>query len=167
MQFGATKTGWGSCSQRAVEPAIFWQLYSRRFTTVEGNTTFYSVPDAATVSRWASQTPDGFQFCPKLPRQITHQGKLVPQIPQLLSFVERMQGLGDRLGVLFAQLPPSYGPAEFADLAAFLRLVPPEVTLAVEVRHLGWFEPEQADRLNELLASFGVGAGAAGHAAYL
>ncbi len=138
-------------------PADFLPLYSRRFTAVEGNTTFYSVPDAATVSRWASQTPPGFQFWPKLPRQITHQGPLVPQIPQLLSFVARMQGLGDRLGGLFAQLPPSYSPAEFADLEAFLRACPANVRLAVELRHLGWFEPEQAERVNALLANFGMG----------
>ena len=138
-------------------PAEFLQLYSRRFPAVEGNTTFYSVPDAATVSRWAAQTPPGFQFCPKLPRQITHQGRLVPQLPELLSFLERMQGLGDRLGVLFAQLPPNYGPAEFEDLAAFLHACPSGVRLAVELRHLDWFQPAHAMRLNQLLSDLGMG----------
>ncbi|MBW4467580.1 MAG: DUF72 domain-containing protein [Pegethrix bostrychoides GSE-TBD4-15B] len=151
----------GDLFPKGSRPADFLQLYSRRFMTVEGNTTFYSVPDAATVQRWASQTPAGFQFCPKLPRQITHQGRLVPQLPALLSFVERMQGLGNRLGVLFAQLPPSYSPAELADLQAFLRAwtteVPTEAKLAVELRHPGWFELEQANHLNALLADFGVG----------
>lgn len=147
----------GDLFPKGSRPADFLQLYSRRFTAVEGNTTFYSVPDAATVQRWVSQTPEGFQFCPKLPRQITHQGRLVPQMSALLSFVERMQGLGNRLGVLFAQLPPSYSPAELADLQAFLRVWPAEVKLAVELRHPGWFELEQANRLNALLADFGAG----------
>lgn len=74
----------------------FLHLYSQRFTTALGNTTFYAVPDANTLARWVTQTPPGFEFCLKLPREITHQGLLEPCIPDALSFVEKMQGLGDR-----------------------------------------------------------------------
>ncbi|MGA1475539.1 MAG: DUF72 domain-containing protein, partial [Prochlorothrix sp.] len=35
----------------------FLSLYGDRLTAVEGNTTFYSVPDAGTVQRWVEQTP--------------------------------------------------------------------------------------------------------------
>jgi uncharacterized protein YecE (DUF72 family) len=136
----------------------FLSLYSRRFTAVEGNTTFYSIPDAATVQRWATATPTGFKFCPKLPRTFTHQGLLTPAIPQTLAFLERMQGLGDRLGVVFAQLPPSYSPKDLADLSTFLAaLAQTQVALAVEVRHLQWFDSETSQQLNDLLERFGVG----------
>lgn len=136
----------------------FLQLYSDRFTAVEGNTTFYSVPSAETVQRWASVTPSGFKFCPKLPRAITHQGLLTPKLPETMAFLERMQGLGDRLGVVFAQLPPSYNPADLGDLADFLQAFPhDQVALAVEVRHLDWFTADYADPLNDLLTKFGVG----------
>lgn len=100
---------------------------------MEGNTTFYSVPDTATVQRWAAETPEGFEFCPKLPQAITHQGLLVPQIPGAIAFLDRIQGLGDRLGPLFAQLPPSYGPDQLEDLTAFLQVWPTDqAELAVE-----------------------------------
>jgi uncharacterized protein YecE (DUF72 family) len=136
----------------------FLSLYSRRFTAVEGNTTFYSIPDAKTISRWAKTAPPGFKFCPKLPRELTHQGLLTPNIPDTIAFLEHMQGLGERLGPTFAQLPPTYGPANLADLTTFLQALPrQEVDLALEVRHLDWFEAEQGNRLNALLEEMGIG----------
>jgi uncharacterized protein YecE (DUF72 family) len=140
----------------------FLQLYSQRFTTVEGNTTFYSVPDAKTVARWAAETPAGFQFCPKLPKQITHSGLLQPQITQAQQFVERMQGLATsnetRLGPIFAQLPPIYSPDNFPDLQAFLMAIAGEtIEIALEVRHLDWFKPPHAQRLTNLLQQVGMG----------
>ncbi len=35
----------------------FLRLYSRRLTTVEGNTTFYATPRPEMVARWAAETP--------------------------------------------------------------------------------------------------------------
>ena len=46
----------------------FLRLYSRRLTTVEGNTTFYATPNAETVARWRVETPSTFRFCFKIPR---------------------------------------------------------------------------------------------------
>src|SRR5579883_254147 len=138
--------------------AEFLHLYSRRFATVEGNTTFYSIPDAETVTRWATETPDGFEFCLKLPKSLTHNGLLQPALPDTVAFLETMRGLGDRLGPLFAQLPPSYSPARFADLEAFLTALPRhEAEFALEVRHLDWFKPPHAEKLTDLLARLGVG----------
>jgi uncharacterized protein YecE (DUF72 family) len=136
----------------------FLQLYSRRFSTVEGNTTFYSVPDRETVERWRSETAPGFQFCLKLPRTVTHQGLLVPKLAEAIAFLERMQGLGDRLGAIFAQLPPSYSPDQIQDLATFLEAFPRhKVRLALEVRHPAWFEDPAASQLNAQLTQLRVG----------
>lgn len=135
----------------------FLQLYGRRFTAVEGNTTFYSVPNAEMVQRWATETPPGFEFCLKLPRDVTHQGLLVPQIPRAIAFIEQMQGLGDRLGPIFAQLPPSYSPANLDDLSKFLAVCAAKTPLAVEVRHPDWFQPAHTQQLNAVLEKFGVG----------
>lgn len=133
-------------------------LYSQRFTTVEGNTTFYSVPDEKTVNRWANEVPPEFRFCPKLPKSVTHSGLLHGHIPEAIAFLERMQGLGDRLGPLFAQLPPSYGPSQLADLGQFLRGLPRGVAdFSLEVRHPDWFKPPHAERLTDLLGELGIG----------
>ena len=138
--------------------ADFLNLYSRRFTTVEGNTTFYSIPDAAMVKRWATETPEGFEFCLKVPRELTHQGLLADKVQGTWDFLQRMQGLETRLGPYFAQLPPTYSPAQFADLTTFLEAFPRQETrLALEVRHPDWFREPHATKLNELLIELGVG----------
>jgi uncharacterized protein YecE (DUF72 family) len=138
----------------------FLALYSRRFDCVEGNTMFYAIPTAETVQRWAAQTPPDFEFCPKLPKLVTHQGPLRPQLQPALDFLDRMRGFGDRLGPLFIQLPPRYGPIQFDDLNQFLQgwtAAAPDVEIALEVRHIDWFKPVWAIRLTALLEDLGVG----------
>ena len=126
--------------------------YSRRLTAVEGNTTFHAVPAAATIRRWVEQTPDTFRFCPKLPRLISHAGRLEPHISAAHDFVEAMRPLAGRLGPIFLQLPPRYGPALMDDLRSFLEAWPSRVRLAVEVRDLRWFEPPHQAALDALLS---------------
>lgn len=136
----------------------FLSLYSRRLTAVEGNTTFYAVPDRATVARWAAETPDGFHFCPKFPKEVTHGGLLAPKLDEALSFVDRMAELGDKLGPIFAQLPPRYSPQQFDDLQQFFSALPYQsFPFALEVRHLDWFQNPHVSRLNEFLQTLGIG----------
>lgn len=151
--------GWvGELYPPGTRTTDFLHLYSRRFTTVEGNTTFYAVPNPETVTRWATETPPGFEFCLKLPRDITHQKLLRPHIPEALQFLEKMRPLGKHLGPMFAQLPPSYSPALLDDLAAFLEAWPSRDTpLALEVRHPDWFQEPHASNLTTLLEKLAVG----------
>jgi uncharacterized protein YecE (DUF72 family) len=136
----------------------FLRLYSRRFMAVEGNTTFYSVPKPEMVDRWVAETPPEFEFCLKLPRDITHRGRLAPAIPEAIAFLEQMQRLGSRLGPLLVQLPPSYSPEYFDDLVTFLKAFSScETLVSVEVRHPDWFRDPHASRLNAILTKLGVG----------
>jgi uncharacterized protein YecE (DUF72 family) len=139
------------------QPRDFLSLYSRRFTTVEGNTTFYAIPSAETIQKWVAQTPLGFKFCPKFHRQITHQGLLTPRISEASAFLERISGLGDRLGTTFIQLPPSYSPEYLADLTEFLSVCSQtNLSLALEVRHLDWFKTDPGKRLQTLLTNLDI-----------
>ncbi len=148
----------GSFYPQKSQPANFLRLYGERMLAVEGNTTFYSVPSPEMVQRWVTQTPSEFRFCPKLPRSVTHEGPLMAHLPAAHAFSELMQGLGDRLGPIMIQLPPRYSPAAFEDLAAFLEAWPRQsVPIAVEVRHLGWFQTPQSERLTALLTRLSVG----------
>jgi uncharacterized protein YecE (DUF72 family) len=135
----------------ASKQADFLRLYSRRLTTVEGNTTFYATPKPEVVQRWLADTPPEFRFCFKLPREVSHSGPLVPQVALAADFVARLAPLGERLGPFFLQLPPAYGPANRADLERFLAAWPAEYPLAVEVRHPAWYAPPDEPRLMELL----------------
>ena len=138
-------------------PADFLNLYSRRFTTVEGNTTFYAVPSSKIIQKWVAQTPTGFKFCPKMNRSVTHQGLLSPRIDNALSFLERISGLGDRLGTTFIQLPPSYSPEYWNDLTEFLTACTQSgLSLALEMRHLDWFEEKYSSRLDDLFTKLNI-----------
>ena len=135
----------------------FLSLYSRRFNTVEGNTTFYATPTTETIEKWATQTPAEFKFCPKLNRQITHRGLLLPYVNEALNFLERITGLNSRLGTIFIQLPPSYSPQYLDDLTKFLCICSQSnLSLALEVRHLDWFQLEYSDRLDCLLTKLNI-----------
>ena len=137
--------------------ADFLSLYSRRLTTVEGNTTFYAIPKPEVIQRWAMETPDTFRFCFKLPREISHEGPLAAQIEPTRAFVERMTGLGERLGPFFLQLPPGYRADKIGDLERWLAAWPQRRRLAVEVRHDDWYAKPAESALMELLERYGAG----------
>lgn len=134
----------------------FLRLYSRRLTAVEGNTIFYALPSAETIARWKEETPATFRICPKLSRSISHSASLENSREETAQFVERMRELGSRLGPVFLQLPPSFGPAQMAQLEAFLTLWPADMPLAVEVRHPGFYTKQHTSMLNNLLSQRNV-----------
>ena len=122
--------GWvGNFYPNGTKPAEYLREYARRLTAIEGNTTFYAVPGKDKLGQWLAQTPETFRFCPKVPRDISHAGKLVEHIEEALRFTEVMRQLGTRLGPMFLQLPPRYSPAMFEDLKAFLEAWPRQVTV--------------------------------------
>lgn len=145
--------GWvGNFYPKGTKPSDFLFQYARRLTNVEGNTTFYAVPSKQTIESWVENMPDGFRFCPKIPKAISHEGKLADNIDKAAGFVDVMQQLGNRLGPMFLQLPPRFSPKLFPDLQAFLSAWASDVRLAVEVRHLDWFDSPHDEALDELLS---------------
>jgi uncharacterized protein YecE (DUF72 family) len=137
--------------------ADFLSLYSRRLTSVEGNTTFYAIPKLEVVQRWAAETPSDFRFCFKLPREISHEGPLAARVEATRAFVERMSALGERLGPFFLQLPPGYRADKIEDLGHWLAAWPAEYRVAVEVRHDDWYAGSVEPTLMELLERHGAG----------
>jgi uncharacterized protein YecE (DUF72 family) len=133
------------------------QQYSEVFGAVEGNTTFYALPSAATVARWAELLPDTFHLCAKLPREVSHGERLDPQSPDLQRFFERMAPLEQRLGPIWLQLPARFGPDALDALLGFLDALPSAWRYAVEVRHVGFFLKDEAERqLNRQLHERGI-----------
>ncbi len=125
--------------------------YARVLDGAEINTSFYRSHRPEVYARWAAQTPADFRFAVKLPRTITHDARLRASRKPLTPFLAEVAGLGDRLGVLLVQLPPSLvfearPVGIFFDLLARLSATP----VVCEPRHASWFEPA-ADRLLERL----------------
>lgn len=145
--------GWvGNFYPQGTKSTDFLREYAQRLSAIEGNTTFYAVPAIKTLANWIEQTPETFRFCPKIPKAISHNGKLSDYVDRALQFVEVMRPLASRLGPLFLQLPPSYSPRLLDDLKTFIKAWPRNVRLAVEVRHLDWFNSPYEDSLNQLLS---------------
>jgi uncharacterized protein YecE (DUF72 family) len=127
--------------------------------TVEGNSTFYSVPGPETFRKWADAAGEGFQFCFKFPRSISHDRKLEGCEELLNEWIARLQILADadRLGPTFLQLAPSFSSRHYAQLAQFLSRLPSHWSWAVEVRHRDWFDEDVWEmKLNRLLSELGM-----------
>lgn len=143
------------------------RAYAGLCNAVEGNTTFYATPSRETAASWAAQTPADFRFVLKLPRAVTHEGRLgeAADAP-LRAFLAAIEPLGPRAHTLWIQLPPSFGPGGLGALAAFLHRLRARhgVTgrVAVEVRHRAFFEDERRRlSLERLLAEAGGSTGGA------
>jgi len=116
--------------------------YSRVFDCAEINSSFHRSHRPAVYERWAAQTPAAFRFSAKLPRAITHEGRLRGARPILERFLDEAGALGDRLTVLLVQLPPSLS-FETRPVRAFFELAHRAFDGAIvcEPRHPSWFTP--------------------------
>ena len=141
----------------SLSPRDRLRAYASWCNAVEGNTTFYAVPTAATVRSWAEQTAPDFRFVLKLPKSITHERRLADVDDPLRAFLGAIEPLGGRAHAIWIQLPPSFSPACLGALAGFLRRLPREYRYCVEVRHRAFFEDPRSER--QLEAALGeVGA---------
>ena len=128
------------------------QRYAARLPAVEINSSFYRPHRLETYRRWADSVGPGFRFAVKLPREITHKRRLVDVGPPLLEFARQIAGLGEKLGVILVQLPPSLAFEPDA-AASFLRAADAlPAQLVLEPRHASWF----ADKADALLAEHRV-----------
>lgn len=135
----------------------FLPQYASVFSTTEGNATFYGLPSADTVARWAEEAPAGFRFCFKFPRAISHDKGLVHAEEETAAFFVRLRPLWGRLGPFFLQLHESFGPDSLRLLARFLDDLPRDATYAVEVRSRAFFDGGDAEaRFDETLERRGV-----------
>ncbi|HEX6645432.1 MAG TPA: DUF72 domain-containing protein, partial [Gemmatimonadales bacterium] len=129
------------------------ERYAQVFPAVEVNSSFYRPHRRGTWERWGAAVPASFRFSAKTPRTLTHERRLEDPGPPLDAFLAEVTGLGERLGCLLVQMPPSLAcvpaVAERFFAAFRARFAGP---LAAEPRHPTWFTPEA----EEMLAHFEV-----------
>jgi uncharacterized protein YecE (DUF72 family) len=114
------------------------ERYAAAFATVESNNAFYRLPERQTFEAWRDRTPDDFVMAVKVSRYLTHIRRLRDPEGPVARFLDRVAGLGRKLGPVLLQLPPQLRRDDDR-LAATLRRFPPEVRVAVEFRHPSWF----------------------------
>jgi uncharacterized protein YecE (DUF72 family) len=136
--------------------------YAERFEAVEVNSTFYAVPAARQVSRWAEITPDGFTFDIKLHRLLSRHSAPANSLPPPLrdgagggrvkltrkleaalidALLEAVAPLADagKLATFLLQLSPGFSPHEHKldELAPLVERLAPH-PVAIELRHRSW-----------------------------
>lgn len=120
---------------------------SRHLAAIEINSTFYRGQTPKVYAKWRAETPPGFVFSLKAPRQVAEHRKLASAGTVMRTFVfGGLAELGDRLGPIVWQFPPSR-TFEHDDFAAFLDLLPRELNgqplrHVLEVRHASFLCPE-------------------------
>jgi uncharacterized protein YecE (DUF72 family) len=124
------------------------QRYAGRFPAVEINSSFHRPHRPATYARWAASVPDHFRFAVKVPRAISHEHRLAGAEDLVGDFLAQISGLGEKLGCLLVQLPPSlaFDPATAETFLLSLRRRYAGA-VAVEPRHPSWFSEEPAELL--------------------
>ena len=115
----------------------FLRHYAEQLPSVELNATFYRLPSEEQLASWAEQTPPDFRFAVKMTRGITHGGRL-ELIP---TFCERVRTLGERLGPILVQFPPTR-QRDDGLLRLYSDSLDPELHYAFEFRHESWADAE-------------------------
>jgi uncharacterized protein YecE (DUF72 family) len=126
------------------------RYYAEHFDTVEVNSTFYRMPEAAQSERWLARTPPDFLFSVKLFQKFTHPDMYLAQagvrdwdlsradIDLFRIGVDPLAEAG-RLAAILLQFPPSFH-AETAtrDYLDWVLEGLAGYPLAVELRHRTW-----------------------------
>jgi uncharacterized protein YecE (DUF72 family) len=146
---------WRGSFYPAGVPAGRWlEHYTTQFPTVENNGTFYRLAKSGTFADWRSRTPRGFVMAIKASRYLTHIRRPRDPAEPVARLLAAAAGLGDRLGPVLLQLPPTMQSdpllieaclQEFATQSRQLKLAQPRV--CVEFRHQSW----ETDEIRQIL----------------
>jgi uncharacterized protein YecE (DUF72 family) len=131
----------GSFYPEDLPQAGMLRYYAERLAAVEINNTFYRMPQADLLARWAAEVPEGFTFALKAPQRITHYARLAGTREGVSFLWDAAQALGAHLGPILFQLPPHFRK-DVARLEAFLGELPAGLRPAFEFRHVSWDDDE-------------------------
>jgi uncharacterized protein YecE (DUF72 family) len=110
--------------------------YASRLNGIELNGSFYRMPPESVLVKWASEVPAGFRFCMKASRGLTYSAEGFDRAGLARIFGARVLPLGDRLGPILLQFPPTR-QLDVGLLDSLLGALGRRA--AVEFRHESWF----------------------------
>jgi uncharacterized protein YecE (DUF72 family) len=155
---------WRDAFYPAELPQARWlEHYAAVFPAVENNGTFYRLARPETFAAWRDQTPAGFLMAVKASRYLTHIRRLRDPAGPVSRLLTAAAGLGDRLGPVLLQLPPSL-QADTDALGECLRqfraqaaqvpgLNSRRLRVCVEFRHDSWWQPPVRQLLEQYNAA--------------
>lgn len=139
-----------------MKPAEWLSFYAQEFDTTEINASFYRLPTEKTVINWVNKVPEGFKFCPKMNKYLTHLKKLTEPEEPLERFFSVFDHMGTSCGPILVQLPPSlhYDADTTIHFFELLKDKHAEYDFALEVRHNSWLEKEPLALLKKYNIAF-------------
>jgi uncharacterized protein YecE (DUF72 family) len=145
----------GTMYDAGTRPDRFLRAYAREFGTVEVDSTWYGTPPLERVRAWRAAVPPAFTFALKLPREITHERRLIGCAELLDEFVASALAFESQLEGALVQLPPDFTPDAIDALLAFVPRLREGIRWTVEVRDPAWFG-EPLPRLRDALGARGI-----------
>ncbi len=136
----------GNFYPRGLPQAFELPYAAAHLTAIEINSTYYGSQKPSTFAKWRRAVPPGFVFSLKGSRYATAGRQLAAAGGSVARFIgSGIAELGDRLGPIVWQLPPTK-VFDAADLEAFLSLLPAAVDglplrHVLEVRHPSFAVP--------------------------
>ncbi len=128
--------------------------YASVFNAVEGNTSFYHIPEASKVDAWAAALCErDFLISFKLPRLVTHETR--PDLNEFHRFLQRIIPLRQHIGPFLLQFPDWAGMAHLRGLKPVFDEIASQYDAVIEVRHPALFS--QPELLEPLLQHYGFG----------
>jgi uncharacterized protein YecE (DUF72 family) len=134
---------------KGTKPRDLLATYATRLGSVESNFTFNQLPSEGALARWIAATPERFRFALKASRRITHFAMLHDTADTLPRFLDRVRGLGARLGCVLFQTPP-WLRRDDELLRSFLDALPAGgPRAAFEFRNQSWYDEPVFSMLRE------------------
>lgn len=129
--------------------------YSHLQNTIEINQTFYKIPRAQTMAKWAEEVTDEFKFSFKLFKGFTHDKNFVYELSDLERFVDSINAVGQHAGCILIQLPPGVGYDKWWLVHRLLLQLSDlnsdaQWQLVLEVRNKTLYTDEVADELSKM-----------------
>ena len=118
--------------------------YASQFNSIEVNSSFYALPRAVTVAKWAAQVPEKFRFTFKLWKQITHVKSLQFEKSDVQQFLDVINNVGDKKACVLVQFPASFKSHHMTELEHLLDVIQNSNIgnawdIAIEFRDPSWY----------------------------
>ncbi len=148
----------GKVYPQGTKEADFLSLYARHFNSIELNATFYRTPSVSQTAEWASQVGKDFKFCPKITDKISHLRRLKDVEEPTERFLKGISGFKDNLGPVLLMPHPGMGPKTLDRIKDFIKSLPGDIQLFVELRHPEWYsDADEFEKVFSMLEENKVG----------
>lgn len=130
----------------------FLSIYASQYDSVEYVDSFTDLPSERRVKALRTEVEsvnENFQFCPLIPRRISHEFTLGENKFDLEEFVGTIQHLGKHLGPCILRLPETFAPKDISIIFRFLKLWPAHMRLSIHATGDEWYR--RPDSFKELV----------------